>query len=90
MDGENCKSSHAVENTNERCHNGTFEEAKEICVKSGGHGNYRLCLPEELNQCCDNTCGQQFDDSSVWIETSSKGIISKHNVLIIAMIGIAF
>ena len=76
MDGEGCLSTHKVESTDEGCRNATFEEAKQICLNAGGSGNYRLCLPEELNYCCDNECGQQFDDTSVWIETSSKGNIS--------------
>ena len=74
MDGKKCYSEHTIENTNHRCHNATFDEAKAICAKKGGKGNYRLCLPEELNSCCAGGCDQQFDDTSVWIETSSKGV----------------
>ena len=79
IDGKKCSSEHQIEGTNHRCHNATFEKAKEICTRKGG--NYRLCLPEELNSCCDGGCEQQFDDKSVWIETSSKGITLKRQMV---------
>ena len=69
MDGEICTTNHKIENTEQRCHNSTFNEAKEICSNRG----FRLCFPEELNNCCEDGSNQKFDNELVWIETSAKG-----------------
>ena len=73
MDGEICTTNHKIENTEQRCHNSTFNEAKEICANRGGKESFRLCFPEELNNCCEDGCNQKFDNELVWIETSAIG-----------------
>ena len=81
MNGEICTSEHELLTTNEKCHNATFTEAKIICENKEEKGSFRLCLPEELDSCCNRGCEQHFDDQTVWVETSAKGTKTIRDIL---------
>ena len=72
VQGEKCQSNFEIPGKNNKCHQMTYEDARELCM-TVFNGSFRLCFPEELNDCCNSGCSSRFDDNTVWIGTLSKG-----------------